>query len=245
MLVAVNNLRNKVWISRLDRSYNSLRLAAPVSSSSCVDKQHMTALYHQRQRQRQPCHTQHQFESSQRMSFHFASSDYAKAFQNLPVPDVDGLKLSALQYLDTFNEQSWYDDPVSRFVFVSHASVKDYTLPLFWVSFNLPLLPMQVRQSFCSWRRSLTNHAYAFRPTTFHLSPPFTSIDRIIVEWRGIAWRICCRHHQCTRSGQWPAGVCDSGTSTGNEGPYHVVPVTVKRLTGSITTDRTEILNGL
>ena len=52
------------------------------------------------------------------MSFHFGSSDYAKAFQNLPTPDVPALKESALKYLDNFNEQSWYDDPVRTYVSV-------------------------------------------------------------------------------------------------------------------------------
>lgn len=47
------------------------------------------------------------------MSFHFASSDYAKAFAGLPDPDVPKLKQSALDYLEQFDEQSWYQDPVS------------------------------------------------------------------------------------------------------------------------------------
>jgi hypothetical protein len=56
------------------------------------------------------------------MSFHFASRDYANAFQNLPVPDVPALKQSALEYLDSFNEQSWYDDPVRYVTFRNVAS---------------------------------------------------------------------------------------------------------------------------
>jgi hypothetical protein len=52
------------------------------------------------------------------MSFHFASSDYAKSFQGLPTPDIPKLKKSATDYLDKFDKQSWYTDPVSVSLFV-------------------------------------------------------------------------------------------------------------------------------
>jgi hypothetical protein len=52
------------------------------------------------------------------MSFHFASSDYAKSFQGLPTPDIPKLKKSAMDYLDKFDKQSWYTDPVSVSLFV-------------------------------------------------------------------------------------------------------------------------------
>jgi hypothetical protein len=57
-----------------------------------------------------PCH-RHRYPST--MSFHFASTEYAKCFQDLPIPDVGYLKKSAIDYLDnTFDEESWYNDPV-------------------------------------------------------------------------------------------------------------------------------------
>jgi hypothetical protein len=53
--------------------------------------------------------------NQQVMSFHFASSEYAACFQGLPVPDVPKLRSSAIEYLDGFDKQSWYNDPVSLF----------------------------------------------------------------------------------------------------------------------------------
>ncbi|KAL3915797.1 MAG: hypothetical protein SGILL_005477 [Bacillariaceae sp.] len=47
------------------------------------------------------------------MSFHFASSEYAACFQSLPVPDVPKLRSSAIAYLDGFDKQSWYNDPIA------------------------------------------------------------------------------------------------------------------------------------
>eukprot|EP00980_Cylindrotheca_fusiformis_P026428 scaffold16150_cov112-Cylindrotheca_fusiformis.AAC.7 len=49
-----------------------------------------------------------------RMSFHFASSDYTACFQNLPTPDVPKIRDSTIQYLSTFDENEWYQEPVSR-----------------------------------------------------------------------------------------------------------------------------------
>lgn len=46
-------------------------------------------------------------------SFHFASSEYAKCFLGLPKPDVGMLKESAFQFLDTFDKELWYQDPIS------------------------------------------------------------------------------------------------------------------------------------
>jgi hypothetical protein len=51
--------------------------------------------------------------SSKKMSFHFASSDYAKCFQGLPTPDVPKLRTSATEYLDAFDKELWFNDPVS------------------------------------------------------------------------------------------------------------------------------------
>ena len=50
---------------------------------------------------------------TQKMSFHFASSEYTTSFQNLPIPDVPKLRKSAIEYIDTkFHEKDWYDHPV-------------------------------------------------------------------------------------------------------------------------------------
>jgi hypothetical protein len=47
------------------------------------------------------------------MSFHFASSEYASSFQDLPEPNVPKIRESAIYYLDNFDEKEWYDNPVS------------------------------------------------------------------------------------------------------------------------------------
>ena len=87
-------------------------------------KNNRPSLQQQQQQQQQ----QHQ---QQKMSFHFGSSDYAKAFQDLPTPDVPALKEAALKYLDNFDGQLWYEDPVSSFLllfvlFVCPSCIKIY-----------------------------------------------------------------------------------------------------------------------
>eukprot|EP00581_Thalassiosira_minuscula_P008497 CAMPEP_0183706686 /NCGR_PEP_ID=MMETSP0737-20130205/3445_1 /TAXON_ID=385413 /ORGANISM="Thalassiosira miniscula, Strain CCMP1093" /LENGTH=808 /DNA_ID=CAMNT_0025934161 /DNA_START=81 /DNA_END=2507 /DNA_ORIENTATION=- len=44
--------------------------------------------------------------------FNFASSQYASCFEDIPTPDVAKLRKDAISYLDAFDKQSWYDDPV-------------------------------------------------------------------------------------------------------------------------------------
>lgn len=48
------------------------------------------------------------------MSFHFASIEYANCFRDLPTPDIPKLKQSAIDYLESVDQQSWYEDPVSH-----------------------------------------------------------------------------------------------------------------------------------
>jgi hypothetical protein len=50
--------------------------------------------------------------TTKQMSFHFASSEYAASFADLPTPDTKAIRTSAVQYLDAFDPQSWYNDPV-------------------------------------------------------------------------------------------------------------------------------------
>ncbi|KAL9182185.1 hypothetical protein ACHAXT_012837 [Thalassiosira profunda] len=45
-------------------------------------------------------------------NFNFASSQYASCFDDIPTPDVPKLRKDAVEYLDSFDKQSWYDDPV-------------------------------------------------------------------------------------------------------------------------------------
>ena len=47
-----------------------------------------------------------------RRSFNFASTQYAACFDDIPTPNVDKLRKDAVDYLDTFNHQLWYDEPV-------------------------------------------------------------------------------------------------------------------------------------
>eukprot|EP00548_Thalassiothrix_antarctica_P011877 CAMPEP_0194159460 /NCGR_PEP_ID=MMETSP0152-20130528/77843_1 /TAXON_ID=1049557 /ORGANISM="Thalassiothrix antarctica, Strain L6-D1" /LENGTH=720 /DNA_ID=CAMNT_0038869029 /DNA_START=127 /DNA_END=2286 /DNA_ORIENTATION=- len=43
----------------------------------------------------------------------FGSTSYAASFENLPVPDVDALRRSALKYLnEDFSKEEWYDNPM-------------------------------------------------------------------------------------------------------------------------------------
>lgn len=44
--------------------------------------------------------------------FHFASQDYAACFRNLPEPDTASLRAAALEYMDSFDPQLWYNEPV-------------------------------------------------------------------------------------------------------------------------------------
>ena len=52
--------------------------------------------------------------STSRMSFHFASSEYAACFRGLPTANTDVLRARTLEYLDAFDPQTWYDKPVSH-----------------------------------------------------------------------------------------------------------------------------------
>lgn len=47
-----------------------------------------------------------------RMSFHFASTEYARCFVDLPQPDTAALRKQTIDYLDSFDSQLWYTDPV-------------------------------------------------------------------------------------------------------------------------------------
>ena len=50
----------------------------------------------------------------QSASFHFASSEYDRCFQDLPKPNVGFLKDSSIAFLDGFDKELWYKDPVSK-----------------------------------------------------------------------------------------------------------------------------------
>jgi len=49
----------------------------------------------------------------QHSSFHFASTEYANCFRDLPKPDVKMLKESAVAFLATFDKELWFKDPIS------------------------------------------------------------------------------------------------------------------------------------
>lgn len=46
------------------------------------------------------------------MSFHFGSSGYASCFLDLPQPDNQAIRQSALSYLKSFDAELWYREPV-------------------------------------------------------------------------------------------------------------------------------------
>jgi hypothetical protein len=49
-----------------------------------------------------------------KMSFHFASSDYASCFLMLPQPDTEFMRNQAIEYLETFDKTTWFQAPVRR-----------------------------------------------------------------------------------------------------------------------------------
>ena len=49
-------------------------------------------------------------------AYNFASTGYADCFRDLPKPNTDALRASALAYLEKFDQKKWYDDPVSTVV---------------------------------------------------------------------------------------------------------------------------------
>ena len=59
-------------------------------------------------------------------AYNFASTGYADCFRDLPKPNTDALRASALAYLEKFDQKKWYDDPVSSVVlYPLFNSVKD------------------------------------------------------------------------------------------------------------------------
>lgn len=58
---------------------------------------------------------QQQYHATKKMSFHFASSEYTSCFTDLPQPDVPAIRKSAIDYVNSFDEQTWYNDPVCAF----------------------------------------------------------------------------------------------------------------------------------
>ena len=46
--------------------------------------------------------------------YNFGSSKYAASFQSLPECNPLKLRQSALQYLESYSSQQWYQDPVSH-----------------------------------------------------------------------------------------------------------------------------------
>jgi hypothetical protein len=45
---------------------------------------------------------------------HFATSEYAAAFLDVPQPDTQTIRSSAIDYLATFDAELWYNDPVRK-----------------------------------------------------------------------------------------------------------------------------------
>lgn len=95
--------------STLASSLRSVRRHRPAVSTTVVQ---LPSTIAHNQHQHQHPHPPHQQHSQQQMSFHFASSDYAASFQGVPVPDIPKIRQSAVEYLDQFDPQSWYDDPI-------------------------------------------------------------------------------------------------------------------------------------
>lgn len=57
-------------------------------------------------------------------AYNFASTGYADCFRDLPKPNTDALRASALAYLEKFDQKKWYDDPVSLVVLYLVCSIQ-------------------------------------------------------------------------------------------------------------------------
>ncbi|CAB9497364.1 expressed unknown protein [Seminavis robusta] len=51
--------------------------------------------------------------SSTNRQFHFGSTDYSRTFRNLPKPDIEALRNSSTEYLQSFDPKLWYDEPIT------------------------------------------------------------------------------------------------------------------------------------
>ena len=69
-----------------------------------------------------------------RRQFNFASSSYASAFFEIPTPDVDKLRKDAVAYLESFDKQSWYDNPVRTYQTV--VSIVGFVFHIWYISHN-------------------------------------------------------------------------------------------------------------
>jgi hypothetical protein len=54
--------------------------------------------------------------SIQQRTYNFASTEYHEAIANLPTVNADKLRSDAIEFVDKFNPQKWYEDPVCTYV---------------------------------------------------------------------------------------------------------------------------------
>ena len=59
-----------------------------------------------------PNHSQRHATTSA-FGYNFASTGYNDCFRDLPKPNTDALRASAMAYLEKFDQKKWYDEPVS------------------------------------------------------------------------------------------------------------------------------------
>ena len=65
-------------------------------------------------------------------SFHFASSEYAKCFRDLPEPNVKFLKEATVNFLDEFDKELWYQDPVREIGIVVTVVIASTMIIISW-----------------------------------------------------------------------------------------------------------------
>ena len=73
-----------------------------------------------------------------KMSFHFGSSEYAQCFPDLPTPDTKAIKASALEYLNTFDPNSWFTDPVRFKMF--HMGRNPFSILYFTIIYSMKFI---------------------------------------------------------------------------------------------------------
>ena len=56
--------------------------------------------------------------------YNFASTRYKECFGGLPIADGVKLRQDTIDYLDTFDPQSWYSDPVTSIVNGKYANLR-------------------------------------------------------------------------------------------------------------------------
>lgn len=107
-MISLRHLRHSPW-KRCLKSGVSCRPAATASSIVRFDARRDTRVLSSHDY----CRRHYSHSSLTSMSINFGSTAYASCLNDLPVPDTDALRSGALIYLENFNPNLWYNDPIT------------------------------------------------------------------------------------------------------------------------------------